>query len=133
MTIRQIVKAMPSIQKIVGYELSVSQLYYAKKLINAVNNELDFYYSWRRDMIDRHCEKDGDKLKYKDGTGNDFNRELQELLDLEVDLNVKPLVLSERDDIRLTLCDMDALEGLVEIKMEGDESKCYTQKYSGKG
>lgn len=133
MTIRQIVKAMPSLQKIVGYELSVSQLYYAKKLINAVNNELDFYYSWRRDMIDRHCEKDGDKLKYKDGTGNAFNGELQELLDLEVDLNVKPLVLSERDDIRLTLCDMDALEGLVEIKIEGDEGRCYTQKYSGKG
>lgn len=121
MTLRNIVKSAPVLQKMTAYELSVAQLYRASKLIKAVNEELAIYDSGRRELIERHCEKDGDKLKYKDGTGEAFNREFQELLDVEVELNVKPLVLTKRDNIRLTLCDMDAVEGLVEIKIDEGE------------
>lgn len=117
MTLRNIVKAAPVLQKLTRHEFSVAQLYRATKLINAVNAELAIYNDGRRELIERHCEKDGEKLKYKDGTGIAFNRELQELLDVEVELNVKPLVLTERDNIRLTLCDMDALQGLVDIEV----------------
>lgn len=118
MTLRNIVKAATVLQKLTEYELSVPQLYRASKLVKAVNEELAVYNVGRRELIERHCEKDGDKLKYKDGTGEAFNRELQELLDVEVELNVKPLVLTEKDNIRLTLCDLDAAEGVVEIKAE---------------
>lgn len=121
MTLRNIVNAKPVLQKLTTQELSVVQLYWAAKLVKAVNEELSIYDAGRRELIERHCEKDGDKLKYKDGTGEAFNRELQELLDVEVELNVKPLVLTERNNIRLTLCDMDAVEGLVEIKIDEGE------------
>lgn len=121
MTLRQIVKSAPVLQKLTAYELSVAQLYRASKLVRAVNEELAIYDAGRRELIERHCEKDGDKLKYKDGTGEAFNRELQELLDVEVELNAKPLVLTEKDNIRLTLCDMDAVEGLVDIKIAEEE------------
>lgn len=121
MTLRNIVKAAPVLQKLTAYELSISQLYYVSKLVKAVNAELAIYDAGRRELIERHCDRNGDKLTYKDGTGEAFNRELQELLDVDVDLGVKPLVLTERDNIRLTLCDMDAVEGLVEIKIEEDK------------
>lgn len=123
MTLRNIVKAAPVLQKLTRHEFSVAQLYRATKLINAVNAELAIYNDGRRELIERHCEKDGEKLKYKDGTGVDFNRELQELLDVEVEMNVKPLVLTERDNIRLTLADMDALDGLVELKIDDGEEE----------
>lgn len=123
MTLRNIVKAAPVLQKLTRHEFSVAQLYRATKLINAVNAELAIYNDGRRELIERHCEKDGDKLKYKDGTGVDFNRELQELLDVEVELNVKPLVLTERDNIRLTLADMDALDGFIELKVDDGEEE----------
>lgn len=123
MTLRNIVKAAPVLQKLTTYELSVAQLYRASKLVKAVNAELAIYDAGRRELIKRHCNRDGDKLTYKDGTGVSFNRELQELLDVEVELGVKPLVLTERDNIRLTLCDMDAVEGLVEIKIDGEEGE----------
>lgn len=121
MTLRNIVKAAPVLRKLGRCEFSVAQLYRATKLINAVNAELAIYDAGRRELIERHCEKDGEKLKYKDGTGIAFNRELQELLDVEVELNAKPLVLTERDNIRLTLADMDALDGLVELKIDDGE------------
>lgn len=121
MKLRKIVKSAPILRKLGACEFSVAQLYRATKLINAVNEELSIYDAGRRELIERYCEKDGDKLKYKDGTGEAFNRELQELLDVEVELNVKPLVLTERNNIRLTLCDMDAVEGLVEIKIDEGE------------
>lgn len=121
MTLRNIVKAAPVLQKLTRHEFSVAQLYRATKLIKAVNAELAIYDAGRRELIERHCEKDGKKMKYKDGTGIAFNRELQELLDVEVELNVKPLVLTERDNIRLTLADMDALDGLVELKIDDGE------------
>lgn len=122
MTLRDLVKAAPVLQKMTTQELSVVQLYRAAKLVKAVNAELAIYDAGRRELIERHCDRNGDKLTYRDGTGKAFNRELQELLDVEADLGVKPLVLTERDNIRLTLCDMDAVEGLVEIKIEGDET-----------
>lgn len=121
MTLRNIVKAAPVLRKLGRCEFSVAQLYRATKLINAVNAELAIYDAGRRELIERHCEKDGEKMKYKDGTGIAFNRELQELLDVEVEMNVKPLVLTERDNIRLTLADMDALDGLVELKIDDGE------------
>lgn len=123
MTLRNIVKAAPVLRKLGRCEFSVAQLYRATKLINAVNAELAIYDAGRRELIERHCEKDGEKLKYKDGTGIAFNRELQELLDVEVELNVKPLVLTERDNIRLTLADMDALEGFIELKIDDGEEE----------
>lgn len=123
MTLRNIVKAAPVLCKLGRCEFSVAQLYRATKLTNAVNAELAIYDAGRRELIERHCEKDGEKLKYKDGTGVDFNRELQELLDVEVELNVKPLVLTERDNIRLTLADMDALEGFIELKVDDGEEE----------
>lgn len=121
MTLRNIVKSAPVLRKLGRCEFSVAQLYRATKLINAVNAELAIYDAGRRELIERHCEKDGEKMKYKDGTGIAFNRELQELLDVEVELNAKPLVLTERDNIRLTLADMDALDGLVELKIDDGE------------
>lgn len=123
MTLRNIVKAAPVLQKLTRHEFSVAQLYRATKLINAVNAELAIYDAGRRELIERHCEKDGEKLKYKDGTGVAFNRELQELLDVEVEMNVKPLVLTERDNIRLTLADMDALDGFIELKVDDGEEE----------
>lgn len=123
MTLRNIVKAAPVLQKLTRHEFSVAQLYRATKLINAVNAELAIYDAGRRELIERHCEKDGEKMKYKDGTGIAFNRELQELLDVEVELNAKPLVLTERDDIRLTLADMDALDGFIELKIDDGEEE----------
>lgn len=123
MTLRNIVKAAPVLQKLTRHEFSVAQLYRASKLIKAVNEELAIYDSGRRELIERHCGKDGDKLKYKDGTGEAFNREFQELLDVEVELNVKPLVLTERDNIRLTLADMDALDGFIELKVDDGEEE----------
>lgn len=123
MTLRNIVKAAPVLRKLGRCEFSVAQLYRATKLINAVNAELAIYDAGRRELIERHCEKDGEKLKYKDGTGVDFNRELQELLDVEVEMNVKPLVLTERDNIRLTLADMDALDGFIELKVDDREEE----------
>lgn len=123
MTLRNIVKAAPVLRKLGRCEFSVAQLYRATKLINAVNAELAIYDAGRRELIERHCEKDGEKLKYKDGTGIAFNRELQELLDVEVEMNVKPLVLTERDNIRLTLADMDALEGFIELKIDDGEEE----------
>lgn len=122
MTLRNLVKAAPVLQKLTTQELSVVQLYRAAKLVKAVNAELAIYDAGRRELIERHCDRNGDKLTYKDGTGEAFNRELQELFDVEVDLGVKPLVLTERDNVRLTLCDMDAVEGLVEIKIEEGET-----------
>lgn len=121
MTLRKIVKALPVLQKLTRHEFSVAQLYRVTKLVKAVDAELTIYYASRKELIDRHCEKDGEKLKYKDGTGVDFNRELQELLDVEVELGVKPLVLTERDNIRLTLADMDALDGFIELKVDDGE------------
>lgn len=123
MTLRNIVKAAPVLQKLMRHEFSVAQLYCASKLIKAVNEELAIYYYGRSELIERHCEKDGDKLKYKDGTGEAFNREFQELLDVEVKLNVKPLMLTERDNIRLTLADMDALDGFIELKVDDGEEE----------
>ena len=120
MILRQLVKAAPVLRRLGGYEFSVAQLYRATKLCNAVNAELAIYDAGRQELIERHCEKVGDKLKYKDGTGEAFNRELQELLDVEVEFTAKPLVLTEQDNIRLTLCDMDALKGLVEIEVSED-------------
>lgn len=121
MKLRNIVKAAPVLQKLTAYKLSVVQLYRANKIIKAVNDELAAYYAGQQELIERHCEKSGDKLKYKDGTGIAFNKELQELLDVEIDLGVKPLVLTEADDIRLTLGEMNALEGLVKINIVEDE------------
>lgn len=125
MKMKELVDALPSINKIANQELSSPTLYRVNKLLGKFDEELKFYDKRRMELIDKYCEKLDGKVTPKKETAEEFEAAMRELLGVEVDVGgVKMVEIPEDENIRLSYADLCVLEGFITIKWnerEGDE------------
>ena len=119
MKIVQVVNALPSLQKLAGQELSIKKLYKVSKLLGNLENEIAFYNEQRSKIMAKHCDIVGNQYQPKQENMSVLNAELNELLDTDIEYEVKEVVLDTNEDIKLSYNDLVALEGFVRI--EGDD------------
>lgn len=118
MKLIQLVNALPSLQKLAGYELTLQKLYNIKKLMGRLDSELAFYYEQREKILLKHGEIHGNQYIPRDGELDKANAKLDELLNTEIEGEIKEVVLTLDENIKLSYNDLVALEGFVRI---GDE------------
>lgn len=117
MKIVQVVNALPSLQKLAGQELSSKSLYKISKLFGNLESEIAFYNEQRSKILEQYCDVvDG---QYVPRDINKLNNELNELLDIDIESDIKEVVISCDEDIRLSYNDLVALKGFV--RMEGED------------
>lgn len=119
MKIIQVVNALPSLQKLAGQELSAKKLYKISKLFGNLESEIAFYNEQRSKILAQYCDIVGNQYVPRAECGEKLNAELNELLDIDIECEIKEVVLSEDDDVKLSYNDLVALQGLVRI--EGEE------------
>lgn len=112
--LKTIVNAREAVGRLAGQALPVSVSYRVAKLVKAMNEELRVYEAERVKV----CEKCGTlneaEGKYIINKGEEFNRELSSLLDMQVELNVEKVTLPET--LNITPHDIIALEEFVQIE-----------------
>ncbi len=96
--------SVPVLQKLVKQNLHLRQAYQLTKIAKRANEELVFFNTKYEEII-KSDKPDGEKIKM-----------VNELLNFEVDWNLDPLVFSIDDDLMLSASDLDAANGLIEIK-----------------
>ena len=96
--------SVPVLRKLVTQNLHLRQAYQLAKIVQRVNEELDFFIP-RYNEIMNGSDPDEEKIKM-----------MNELLNFEVDWPLDPVVFTFDDDIRLSVSDIDTAKGLVEIK-----------------
>ena len=116
MKIVQVVNALPSLQKLAGQELSSKSLYKISKLFGNLESEIAFYNEQRSKILAQHCDVvDG---QYVPRDTEKLNNELNELLSIDIESDIKEVVISCDEDIKLSYNDLVALKGFVRIEGE---------------
>ena len=119
MKIVQVVNALPSLQKLAAQDLSIKKLYKISKLLGNLDNEIAFYDKQRNKILSRYCDVVGNQYVPRKEDEAKLNAELNELLDTDIECEIKEVVLSLDENIKLSYNDLVALDGFVRI--EGEE------------
>ena len=119
MKMKELVDALPSIRKIAGQDLSAKTLYRVSLLLDRFEGQLRAYDETRNKLIEKYCDTAEGKVIPKKGSESDFEREMLELLDMELDMaNVKPVEIPADEDFRISYSDLCAMNGFIKIKFD---------------
>jgi hypothetical protein len=108
MTYERLVGAVPAFQKLVNQDLPLPVAYRLSKTIKKVNEELDFFQK----------ESEKIRVRHEDPNSPGINRELLDLLSLDVEWGLAPLRIEIANKLRLSCSDVNALDGFVEFYEE---------------
>ena len=120
LTLNTIVNSNEIFQKLATTEMRARAAFRTAKLTTVIAKELELFNAQREAILRKYGEKDsnGELIIQENGTVNiekehinDFNQELFELLNSEVELNAEPLNLDDIDAAELTP---------VQVQMLGD-------------
>lgn len=116
MKLKNIVEALPALQKLASEDLTIKTLYKVKKLMERLDKEIEFYNSERNKAIEQLCKlENGTKYTIPDENREALNKRLQELLDVTVEPPIEPLVILTDENMRMSYKDLKALEGILKI------------------
>lgn len=103
--------------KISEQALPVKTAYKLSRLFRMLNTEIEFYTDKLSTLVDQYAQKDenGNRVSTEDGTGikiqpdkmTEFQKELNELLELQVDTGDISFTLDELSSVKLTLEEFD--------------------------
>lgn len=116
MKIKQVVDALPSLQKLAGQELAIKKLYKISKLLGNLDNEIAFYNEQRNKMFSQYCDIVGNQYVPKKEYEDKLSAELTELLDTDIECEINEVVIDINDDVKLSYNDLVALKGFVRIE-----------------
>jgi hypothetical protein len=119
MKIIQVVNAFPALQKLAGQELTTKSLYKISKLFGNLEREIAFYNEQRNKILTKHCDIVGNQYVPRKEDEEKLNAELDELLNIEIECEIKEVVIGVDENIKLSYNDLVMLQGLVRI--EGEE------------
>lgn len=118
MKIIQVVNALPSLQKLAGQDLSIKKLYKISKLLGNLENEIAFYNTQRSKILAQYCDIVGNQYVPRAEDEVQLNAALNELLDTDIECEIKEVVLGDNEDVKLSYNDLVALTGFVRIEGE---------------
>ena len=118
MKLIQIIDALPSLQKLAGQELTIKKLYKISKLLGNLENEVAFYNEQRSKILARYCDVVGNQYMPREEDVGKLNAEMNELLDTDIEGEVKEVVIGCDENIKLSYNDLIALKGFVRIEEE---------------
>lgn len=115
-TLREIVTAIPALSKLATSDLSLKAAYRLKKNVVALQKEADFFSEERLKILKRNgnVAEDG-SVSFAPGKKELAEKELSELLGMEVTTDAEPMELSIMENARLSVGDIEALTPFVEF------------------
>jgi hypothetical protein len=118
MKIIQVVDALPSLQKLAEQELTTKTLYKIQKLFGNLEPEVAFYNEQRNKLLAQYCDSIGNQYVPKNGKEVELNTKLGELLDIEIESDIKEVAIGLDENIKLSYNDLVVLKGFVRIEGE---------------
>ena len=89
------------------------------KLLGNLENEVAFYNEQRNKIMAKYCDIVGSQYKPREADMDKLNAELGELLDTDIECEIKEVAIGTDEDVKLSYNDLVQLKGFVRI--EGDE------------
>ena len=125
MLLRTIVESQPGLQELISVKFPVKTSYRVKKLVDLFNKELKVFTEVRQELFEKYGEmvKDENRIntgemRIKDEYLDKYTREINELLDTEIEVNFTSLKISELGDVSITPMSLVLLDWLIEDEGE---------------
>ena len=116
MKMGKIIEAVPALRKVSDLPLSLKTLYKLKNLMLKLEHEIDFYNEERMKIIESLGDNvRGDQWKISEENRAEFEKRMDELINLEVDSEIEPVLLPVTEEIQMSYSELKALEGFVEL------------------
>lgn len=116
MKMAEIITAVPALQKLADEQLTLRTLYKVNRLLSSLEQEITFYNSERLKIIESLGHNiQGDKWSIPEGKQEEYQKRMAELLNLEIDTDITPVMLPTSEPIQMSYNDVKALKGFVEL------------------
>lgn len=123
--ISDLLNATEVLQELSKKQLKARLAFDVSRLLKAADTEVTQFNEARMKVINKFGEKDENGELSTDENGNcrivpsnipDFNNELNELINAEVELNAKKIKMDALEDLDFTPSDMVVLEPFIEVE-----------------
>lgn len=119
MKLGQIAQAAPALAKLGEEKLTPRVLYRLDKLMQKLEKEIDFYNKQRDELVTSIGEHVKDaEYRIPAEKRDEFEKRLREIDDIDVEGEVRPVVIPTSENITLTYNDFRLLRGFVELADE---------------
>ena len=119
MKIKQVVEALPSLQKLAGQDLSIKKLYKISKLLSSLEKEIAFFNGQKSKLLAKYCDVVGSQYVPRKETEAIFAQEFNELLEMDIECEIVEVAIGDNEDVKLSYNDLVAMQGF--IRIEGDD------------
>ena len=122
-SLNNIVNATDTFSKIMQQSFKGSLAFKIARLVRELKKELDTFNEERRKLLDKYCVNDENgefeilengNIKLIPETVNEFNNELDILMNTEIEINADKLPMDSIDDFDITPQEMMTLEAFFE-------------------
>lgn len=114
--IESIINSVEVLKKITNAEIPIQTSYYIAKNIEKIEKELEFFEKERTKIVKKYGEKkeDGELIVSENGNVNivdveNFNKEMQELNSLEVELDIVKINIEDLRDSKISITPREVL------------------------
>ena len=123
-TLEQLVNSTEGLRGLSQKSLKARPAYSIAKILKAAEAEITSFNETRMNLIRKYGEKDENNELKSDDNGNvrippevldDFNKELQELLGTEVEINANKIRIDDIGDVEFTAAEMAQLDDFIEF------------------
>lgn len=107
-----LVNAEGPLNKLIQATLPIKAAYSLKKLATAVDGETRYFHEQKQKFIQDLGTAEGDVVTVTEANVPEYRKRILELLDVEVELSVKPLDLSTLGEYAISAVDLSLLEAI---------------------
>lgn len=124
-TIADLLNSTETLQKLSQKDFKAKLAWSIARLLKSAEAEIQSFNETRMNLIKKYGEKDENDELITDDNGNckipnanmvEFNDELKDMLDAEVEINANKLSIDLLEDIEFTPSDMAVLEPFVDME-----------------
>lgn len=123
-TLEQLVNSTEGLRGLSQKTLKARPAYAVAKILKAAEAEITSFNETRMNLIRKYGEKNENNELKSDDNGNvrippevldDFNKELQELLGTEIEINANKIRIDDIGDVEFTAAEMAQLDDFIEF------------------
>lgn len=119
---RDMLNSMEVLQKLSNKSLKTKVAFQLARIIREVNKEYELFQNSREKLIVKYAEQDengqpkvNEQNNYQiiPNKINEFNKEIQELLDSHIEINAEPIYIDDIEDLNFTPTEMMMLMSFI--------------------
>lgn len=125
MKLKKLIDALPALREIAAQRLPMKTLYKVSRTMQEIQPQLDFYDTQYRLLIKDYCIEQNGEYVLNESRAAEFTERLTELQNIDVDINIMPMMLmeGETENLKLSYNDICSLKGIIEIDFDEIKSE----------